>query len=122
SMKPFIDGVTLIMWAWATWWIPLLVLFGVWKHGVCRAPLTYTPMFWSMVFPLGMYALASLRLSLAADFAPLRTVSLAMVWIALAVWAATGAGLALSSWRSLRSFLAAGGAPLRAASAVSARR
>src|SRR5262249_45786412 len=30
SMRPFIDGVTLIMWAWATWWIPLLLLLGVW--------------------------------------------------------------------------------------------
>ena len=71
------------MWAWATWWIPLLVLLGIWKHGVCRVPVTYTPMFWSLVFPLGMYALASLRLSLAADFPPLRTLSLAMAWIAL---------------------------------------
>jgi len=44
SMRPFMDGVTLIMWAWATWWIPLL-LFGVWKRGVCRVPLAYTPMF-----------------------------------------------------------------------------
>jgi tellurite resistance protein TehA-like permease len=77
AMRPFIDGVTLIMWAWATWWIPLLLLFGVWKHGVCRVPVSYTPMFWSLVFPLGMYALASLRLSLAADFPPLRTLSLA---------------------------------------------
>ena len=23
SIRPFIDGVTLAMWAWATWWIPL---------------------------------------------------------------------------------------------------
>jgi tellurite resistance protein TehA-like permease len=102
AMRPFIDGVTLIMWAWATWWIPLLLLFGVWKHGVCRVPLTYTPMFWSLVFPLGMYALASLRLSLAADFPPLRTISLAMAWLALAAWAATAAGLVVTSWRSFR--------------------
>lgn len=100
SMRPFIDGVTLIMWAWATWWIPLLVLFGVWKHGVRRAPLHYTPMLWSLVFPLGMYALASLRLSLAADFEPLRLISKAMVWVALAVWALTAAGLVRSLWRT----------------------
>jgi len=102
SMRPFIDGVTLILWAWATWWIPLLILFGIWKHGVCRVPLAYTPALWSLVFPLGMYALASLRLSLAADFSPLRTISRAMVWIALAAWAATAVGLALASWKSLR--------------------
>jgi tellurite resistance protein TehA-like permease len=102
AMRPFIDGVTLIMWAWATWWIPLLLLFGVWKHGVCRVPVTYTPMFWSLVFPLGMYALASLRLSLAADFPPLRTISLGMTWVALAAWTATAAGLVVASWRSFR--------------------
>ena len=100
SMRPFIDGVTLIMWAWATWWIPLLLLFGIWKHGICRVPLTYTPMLWSLVFPLGMYALASQRLSLAADFSPLQSISHAMVWIALAAWAATAAGLGVASWRS----------------------
>ncbi|HET9716745.1 MAG TPA: tellurite resistance/C4-dicarboxylate transporter family protein [Pseudolabrys sp.] len=104
SMRPFIDGVTLIMWAWATWWIPLLLLFGIWKHGICRIPITYSPMLWSLVFPLGMYALASLRLSLATDFPPLRSISLAMVWIALAVWAATAAGFAIASWRSFREF------------------
>lgn len=104
SMRPFIDGVTLIMWAWATWWIPLLLLFGIWKHGICRVPLVYTPMFWSLVFPLGMYALASLRLSLASDFPPLRSISAAMVWIALAAWATTGFAFASASWRSFREF------------------
>ena len=102
SMRPFIDGVTLIMWIWATWWIPLLVLFGLWKHGLRRTPLTYTPMLWSMVFPLGMYALASLRLGLAAEFAPLRRIAETMVWVALAVWAATAAGMAASVWGRAR--------------------
>jgi tellurite resistance protein TehA-like permease len=102
SMRPFIDGVTLTLWAWATWWIPLLVLFGIWKHGVRRMPLRYTPMLWSLVFPLGMYALASLRLSLAAEFAPLRIVAEAMVWLALAAWAATAFGLVRSVRLGLR--------------------
>jgi tellurite resistance protein TehA-like permease len=100
SMRPFIDGVTLITWAWGTWWIPLLVLFGIWKHGVCRVPLTYTPMLWSLVFPLGMYALASLRLSLASDYPPLHLISLGMVWVALAAWIATAVGLVRATWRS----------------------
>jgi hypothetical protein len=51
-----------------------------------------------------MYALASQRLSLAADFAPLQSISQAMVWIALAVWAATAAGLGVASWRSFREY------------------
>jgi tellurite resistance protein TehA-like permease len=104
AMRPFMDGVTLMMWAWATWWIPLLVLFGVWKHGVLRVPISYSPMLWSLVFPLGMYSLASLRLSLAADFAPLEAISQAMVWVSVAVWALTFAGMLLAGWRSFRDF------------------
>jgi tellurite resistance protein TehA-like permease len=81
-----------------------LLFLGVWKHGVRRAPLTYTPMLWSLVFPLGMYALASLRLSLAADFPPLSAISGVMVWVALAAWAAAAAGLVAASWLGFRDF------------------
>jgi tellurite resistance protein TehA-like permease len=99
SVRPFVDGATLVIWAWGTWWIPLLLLFGFWKHVVRRTPFTYTPLFWSLVFPLGMYALASLRLSLAAEFPPLRIVSATMIWIALAAWVVTALGLAVQTWR-----------------------
>jgi tellurite resistance protein TehA-like permease len=101
-MRPFIDGVTLITWAWATFWIPMLVLFGLWKHGACGVPVRYSPMLWSLVFPLGMFALASLRLSLAADVPLLRTLSEGMVWIALAAWIATAVGLVWSLMQSFR--------------------
>ncbi len=106
SMRPFIDGVTLIMWIWATWWIPMLVLFGLWKHGLKRVPLSYTPMLWSLVFPLGMYALASLRLGLAAEFAPLRRLAESMVWVALAAWALTAIGLVAAVWARARRLVA----------------
>jgi tellurite resistance protein TehA-like permease len=102
GLRPVIEAVTLCLWGWATWWIPLLVLLGFWKHGLRRVPLAYTPMLWGLVFPLGMYALASLRLGAVAAFAPLETVSRTMICIAVAVWAATLVGLAGSCWRSFR--------------------
>lgn len=102
AMRPFVDGVTLMMWGWATWWVPLLVVFGLWTHGVHRLPLTYTPLFWSLVFPLGMYSLATLRLSRVADVSALAALSRAMVWIALAAWLLTSLGLAFSCWRHAR--------------------
>lgn len=108
STRPFISGVTLIMWFWATWWIPLLVLFGIWKHAVRRVRLAYTPMMWSLVFPLGMYALASLRLGLAAEFTPLRHIAEAMVWVALAAWLLTAAGLLLTVRRRVSTSLQPG--------------
>ncbi|MBV8840794.1 MAG: tellurite resistance/C4-dicarboxylate transporter family protein [Alphaproteobacteria bacterium] len=101
TIRPFVDGTTLTLWAWGTWWIPLLVLFGLWKHGVRRMPLAYTPLFWSLVFPFGMYAAASLRLSVAANFPPLRLISSTMVWVALAAWGLTAAGL-ITQWRRER--------------------
>jgi tellurite resistance protein TehA-like permease len=99
TMRPFVSGVTLIMWAWATWWFPLLIVLGIWTHGVHRLPLAYTPLFWSLVFPLGMYALASLRLSHVIGVSALADLSAVMVWIALAAWALTAAGLATVTWR-----------------------
>ena len=102
GLRPVIEAVTLCLWGWATWWIPLLVLLGFWKHGLRRVPLSYTPMLWGLVFSLGMYALASLRLAGLAAFAPLETVSHAMIWIALGVWVATLVGLSGACWRSFR--------------------
>jgi tellurite resistance protein TehA-like permease len=93
AQRPFVDGVTMMLWAWATWWIPMLVIFGLWKHVANRLPLAYEPPMWSLVFPLGMYALASARLGLAADFAPLRWIAHLMIWIALAAWLVVFAGL-----------------------------
>lgn len=87
--KPFIDGVTLMLWSWATWWIPMLLLFFVWKHLVNKTPLYYEPVMWSFVFPLGMYAVASARLGLAADFPPLTVISRWMIWAALLAWLIT---------------------------------
>ena len=101
-MRAFIDGVSLMVWAWGPWWIPLLALFGVWKHGVRRVPLTYTPALWGFVFPLAMYAVATGRLS--EDFPPLRTLSHLMSWVALIAWAVTALGLIAASARSFRDF------------------
>jgi tellurite resistance protein TehA-like permease len=50
-------------------------------------------MYWSLVFPLGMYAVATYRLSLASDFEPIELFSQVMVWVALGAWLATMAGL-----------------------------
>jgi tellurite resistance protein TehA-like permease len=93
ALRPFVDGMALLLWAWATWWIPMLVIFGIWKHGIRRFPLRYEPVLWSMVFPLGMYAVASFRLGLAADFPPLQWISRGMVWVAFATWCLVMIGL-----------------------------
>jgi tellurite resistance protein TehA-like permease len=105
SMRPFLSSATLFMWAWATWWIPFLLLLGIWKHWVRHVPVTYTPLYWSLVFPLGMYSVASLRLSRVANFQPLLLLAHAVAWVALAAWVVAAAGLIVTSTRSLQNFL-----------------
>ncbi len=95
AQRPFIDGITLMIWAWSTWWIPMLFLFGLWKHVINRQPLVYEPILWSFVFPLGMYAVASARLGLAAEFPPLQWISQVMIWVALTAWLAVLVGMVM---------------------------
>ncbi len=86
EIHPVVDGVALFTWAWATWWLPLLIIISFWKHITHKVPLNYDPRQWSIVFPLGMYTVASIQLSIAAEFDPLHWISHVMVWAALAVW------------------------------------
>lgn len=71
---------------WATWWIPLLVVIGIWKHGVHKIRLGYDPRQWSIVFPLGMYTVATYQVSLAAEFDAMHRISHVTVWIAILAW------------------------------------
>lgn len=102
NMKPLIDGITLIVWAWGTWWIPLLILFGAWKHVICRIPLSYSPALWSLVFPLGMYSVATFRFSLATQFPFLGYLGREFVWVAILAWLLTASAMVVSNSRGLR--------------------
>jgi tellurite resistance protein TehA-like permease len=93
ELLPFVKGLTLMFWATATWWIPMLVILGIWRHGYSRFPLNYDPLYWGAVFPLGLYTVAPFRLAQAIDAPGLMIVPQIFVYIALAAWAVTLAGL-----------------------------
>jgi len=82
----FIEGFSYALWAFGTWWIPLLVLLGFWRHVRHRWPLTYEPTLWSVVFPLGMYSVATLSFGKAVGLAFTESLSRFMLWVAVAAW------------------------------------
>ncbi|CAG0973138.1 putative membrane protein [Phycisphaerales bacterium] len=93
ELVPFIKGTTLLFWATATWWIPMLVILGVWRHGVKRFPLRYDPLYWGAVFPLGMYSVATARMAGAIDLPFLSLVSPAFFYVAAGAWTLALIGL-----------------------------
>src|SRR5215211_6435053 len=50
ELLPFLKGMTLLFWATATWWIPVLVILGIWRHLIRRFPFRYDPLYWGAVF------------------------------------------------------------------------
>jgi tellurite resistance protein TehA-like permease len=81
-----VEGLSLVLWAFGTWWIPLLVVLGVWRHTRHRWPLRYESALWSVVFPLGMYSVATLSFGTAAHLGFMRPLARVMIWVAVAAW------------------------------------
>ena len=86
DLRPSVQMISIMLWTWATWWIPLLVMIGLWKHFYKKIPLKYEPTMWSIIFPLGMYTVATNNLALSSEFQPLLLLSRAMLLIALVSW------------------------------------
>ncbi len=92
-LAPFIEGLVVTAWATATFWFPLMIAIGIWRHVVRRVPLRYHPSYWAMVFPLGMYGAATYRMNAAIDLDALAWLPKIELLVALAAWTVTFAGL-----------------------------
>jgi len=99
QILPFLRGFTWMWWATATWWIPMLLILGVWRHGIRKFALRYDPLYWGAVFPLGMYTVCTFRLSRVVDAEFLGEISRVFVYVALSAWCVVAAGMV---WHLLR--------------------
>ena len=93
DLSPFLKGFTLFFWAAGTWWIPLLLILGFWRHVYKRFPLKYDPQYWGMVFPFGMYTVCTFQLSRAINFPTLLIIPKVFIYLALIGWLAVFFGL-----------------------------
>ncbi len=101
SVLPFLKGFTLMYWATGTWWIPVLLILGVWRHVYRRFPLRYGPLYWGLVFPLGMYAACTDRLGHAMGFGLLDELPRLFLLAALVAWSLAFIGLLRDLMRRL---------------------
>lgn len=97
--RELIAGLSVIFWAFATWLIPVLLAAGVWRHLVHRVPLVYVPTLWSFVFPMGMYAAASIYLGRADHLPVVEAIGTAWFWVGLGAWSLTAIGMGVDVTR-----------------------
>ncbi|HNL82751.1 MAG TPA: tellurite resistance/C4-dicarboxylate transporter family protein, partial [Chitinophagaceae bacterium] len=93
SLLPFIKGFTVFYWATGTWWIPMLIILAIWRHIIKRYPLKYDPLYWGAVFPQGMYAVCTYRMSKALNMPFLHYFYQAFIYLAIIAWTITFLGL-----------------------------
>lgn len=86
GMRPFVVGLSVVLWSFGSWFIPMLVLFGLWRYFVRGYAWAYEPKLWSVVFPLGMYAAASVTLGRSIDFGFMPALASVWVWVGVGGW------------------------------------
>ena len=102
SLLPFLKGFTLFYWAAGTWWLPMLVVLGIWRYLYARFPMRYDPQYWSVVFPIGMYAVATHEMSRVLAIGFLDSIPPLFLYAALAAWVTVTAGLGVDLRRRMR--------------------
>jgi tellurite resistance protein TehA-like permease len=86
ATRALIAGLSVVFWAFATWLIPVLVAAGAWRHFVRRVPLRYVATLWSIVFPLGMYAVAGMYLGRTDRLPIVEAIGGGWLWVAVSAW------------------------------------
>jgi tellurite resistance protein TehA-like permease len=84
--RDLIAGLAVVFWAFATWLIPVLVAAGWWRHVARKVPLRYEATLWSIIFPLGMYAVAGIYLGRTDRLPVVSLIGSLELWVAFAAW------------------------------------
>lgn len=93
SLAPFMKGFTVFFWVTGTWWIPMLLVLGIWRHVIRRFPLVYDPQYWGAVFPLGMYTVATYEMDTVLGLGFLMGIPRVFLWAAVAAWTVVFGGM-----------------------------
>jgi tellurite resistance protein TehA-like permease len=105
DLAPFIKGLTILFWAIASWWIPMLATLAVWRHVLKPVPLVYDPLYWGAVFPLGMYTVATWRMAGLTGMKFLLGIPQYSVYVALGAWSLLATAMVISMAKRLTPWL-----------------
>jgi tellurite resistance protein TehA-like permease len=98
----WVRPATFVLWVLASLWIPVLLYAEMWRVDSRAGSLHFAGVWWSAVFPLGMYAAATAETAAVQDRPPLVTISLVLFWVAFTVWLLVAVGLAHRAVAALR--------------------
>lgn len=101
ATRGLIAGLSVIVWCIATWMLPMLIVAGWWRHVRHRVPLRYEAGMWSMVFPMGMYAVAGMDLGRVDRLPLVELIGSTWLWVAVATWFAVTVGAMVGTGREL---------------------
>lgn len=93
ELRPFVNAYSVLFWGVCTWWLPLVLGLRLWNHWTTRPAFVYSPAYWTMVFPLGMYTAATGQLAEALPLPALKAIPTYSIFLALAAWLLTMAGM-----------------------------
>ncbi|WP_433448774.1 tellurite resistance/C4-dicarboxylate transporter family protein [Streptomyces sp. CA-142005] len=98
--RPLVIGTSVVLWAFSSWLIPLLLALGVWRHALRRGPLRYELGWWNLVFPVGMYAVTTHELGRATATSWRTSLGRREVRIAVVFWAVVSAAMVAARLRA----------------------
>jgi tellurite resistance protein TehA-like permease len=94
--------ITIMTWVVATLWIPPLIYFVLRRINQQPGVLRFAGVWWAVVFPLGMYSVATDASAAELGEASMRTVSLVFFWNALTAWLIVVIAGLLRAWHVVR--------------------
>ncbi len=100
DLMGFTKGFTLFFWSFGTWWIPLLIILGIWKYMTQKTQFTYSPLYWGMVFPLGMYTACTFKLSQAIGIPFIANISDYFIYLAYIGWTVIFVSMLISIFKA----------------------
>lgn len=100
-VRPVVTGLSLLLWSFGSWLVPLLVAGSIWEWRREGWRRQYHPALWALIFPLGMYSVATDDFGMATQLHPMTEIGTVATWVAFAAWCLAFAAMLIAFGRRL---------------------